>query len=365
MAMLALNTSAYRNAVSRLHRQVSQEMWHDLWPNLPVWEVPITSVTNGVHLPSWLNGDLAALYDQYLEPDWRERFNDPRIWDQVQRYSATKSCWVHRRRKRRLMTFVRERAAPSAVAPQGSAAEVRRAAEVLDPERADHRFRAPLRHLQTRHAAVPRRGAAEADSLQPEHAGADRDRRQGASARTSRARPSSAKSCSFRAIRELWKHIVFVEDYDMKVARETGAGRGPLAEHSAARRGSLRHQRHEGGHQRRAESQHSGRLVRRSLRNFRRLGHRRPRALLRRSGRDARQRASTICWKTKSCRCFTSSAEQAPARVDAAREAIPDAYLSPQFDSRRMVREYVTQFYDPAHTPIPARACAKISSGPR
>ena len=56
MAVLALNTSAYRNAVSRLHRQVSQEMFQNLWPRLPLWEVPITSITNGVHLPSWLNG---------------------------------------------------------------------------------------------------------------------------------------------------------------------------------------------------------------------------------------------------------------------------------------------------------------------
>ena len=84
MAILALKTSAHRNAVSRLHRDVSQEMWHDLWPQLPVWEVPITSITNGVHLPSWLNGDLAALYDQYLQPDWRERFTDPNIWEQVE-----------------------------------------------------------------------------------------------------------------------------------------------------------------------------------------------------------------------------------------------------------------------------------------
>ena len=68
MAVLALNTSSYRNAVSRLHRQVSQEMFHDMWPQLPVWEVPITSVTNGVHVPSWINGDLAGLYDQYLQP---------------------------------------------------------------------------------------------------------------------------------------------------------------------------------------------------------------------------------------------------------------------------------------------------------
>ena len=77
MAIAAFKTSAYRNAVSRLHRHVSQQMWQDLWPKLPVWEVPITSITNGVHLPTWINGDLADLYDQYLQPDWREGHAEP------------------------------------------------------------------------------------------------------------------------------------------------------------------------------------------------------------------------------------------------------------------------------------------------
>ena len=133
MAVLALNTSSYRNAVSRLHRQVSQEMFHDLWPQLPVWEVPITSITNGVHLPSWLNGDLASLYDQYLQPDWRERFNDASIWEQVNDIPDEELLEVHRRRKRRLISFVRARQSQSALRRQASAAEVRRAGEVLDP----------------------------------------------------------------------------------------------------------------------------------------------------------------------------------------------------------------------------------------
>ena len=133
MAVLALNTSAYRNAVSRLHRQVSQEMFHDLWPQLPIWEVPVTSITNGVHLPSWLNGELAQLYDQYLEPDWRERFNDTTIWEQVNEIPDEELMEAHRRRKRRLVTFVRARQHASAVRRQASASEVRRAGEVLDP----------------------------------------------------------------------------------------------------------------------------------------------------------------------------------------------------------------------------------------
>ena len=102
MAVLALNTSAYRNAVSRLHRAVSQEMFQDLWPQLPQWEVPITSITNGVHLPSWLNAELAVLYDQYLEPDWRDRFNDDSLWEHVKEIPDEELLEAHRRRKRRL-----------------------------------------------------------------------------------------------------------------------------------------------------------------------------------------------------------------------------------------------------------------------
>ena len=147
MAVLALHTSSYRNAVSRLHRQVSQEMFHDLWPQLPVWEVPITSITNGVHVPSWLNGDLATLYDQYLQPDWRERFNDTGIWEQVKDIpgrgaarspSPAKAAAGH----------LRARAAAclgaAAAGLGGGGAARRRGAR---SERVHHRLRAAVRHL--------------------------------------------------------------------------------------------------------------------------------------------------------------------------------------------------------------------------
>jgi len=77
MAVLALNTFGLPQPREPPARQVSQEMFHDLWPRLPLWEVPITSITNGVHLPSWLNNDLAALYDQYLQPELRDRSTTP------------------------------------------------------------------------------------------------------------------------------------------------------------------------------------------------------------------------------------------------------------------------------------------------
>ena len=134
MAVLAFKTSAFRNAVSRLHRLVSQEMWADLWPSLPVEEVPITSVTNGVHLPTWLNGDFATLYDQYLQPDWRERYPEPKSWDLIQDIPDQELWEAHRRRKRRLIAFVRERMVKFALERKAGAAEIRRLAEVLDPD---------------------------------------------------------------------------------------------------------------------------------------------------------------------------------------------------------------------------------------
>jgi starch phosphorylase len=134
MAILAFRTAAYRNAVSKLHRVVSQNMWQELWPNLPTEEIPITSITNGVHLPSYLNGDLATLYDQYLQPDWRERYPDARTWDLIRDIPDGELWDAHRRRKRRLITFVRERMVRFAHARKSSASEIRRLEQVLDPE---------------------------------------------------------------------------------------------------------------------------------------------------------------------------------------------------------------------------------------
>jgi len=134
MAITAMKTSSFRNAVSRLHRRVSQEMWQELWPKLPVWEVPITSVTNGVHLPTWVSGELATLYEQYLQPDWREQHPDPKIWEQVKDIPDQELVDAHKRRKRRLIAFIRERAVHSAANRKAPAAEVRRLGDIFDPD---------------------------------------------------------------------------------------------------------------------------------------------------------------------------------------------------------------------------------------
>ena len=132
MAISALNTSAYRNAVSKLHGEVSQDLFQEMWPKTPVPEVPVTAITNGVHLPSWVNGDLAALYEQYLQPDWSERHMEPRTWEAIGEIPDAELWEVHRRRKRRLVQFVRESVRRSAITRKASGAEVQRLGEALD-----------------------------------------------------------------------------------------------------------------------------------------------------------------------------------------------------------------------------------------
>ena len=223
MAILALKASAHRNAVSRLHREISQEMWHQLWPQLPVWEVPITSITNGVHLPSWINGDLGNLYDQYLQPDWRDRFAEPGIWEQIKDIPDEELLEAHRRRKRRLINFIRHRQNASALRRGASSAEIRQSGEVLDPnaltigfarrfatyKRATLLFRDPAR--------LKRILCNKEMPVQIVIAG--------------KAHPKDQPGKNF--IRdivqlsrdpELWKHVAFVEDYDMKVGRELVQG---------------------------------------------------------------------------------------------------------------------------------------------
>jgi len=134
MAVAALNASSYRNAVSRFHQDISQEMFQHMWPQLPTWEVPITSVTNGVHMQSWVNGDLASLYSQYLQPDWDEHQSNREMWQMVSEIPDSELWEAHRRRKRRLIQFVRARATAAARDRKAASTEVRRLAEALDPD---------------------------------------------------------------------------------------------------------------------------------------------------------------------------------------------------------------------------------------
>ena len=70
MFVLGLRMSQYHNGVSELHGRVARRMWSHVWPGWPEDEVPISHVTNGIHIPSWISIENAQLFERYLAPDW-------------------------------------------------------------------------------------------------------------------------------------------------------------------------------------------------------------------------------------------------------------------------------------------------------
>jgi starch phosphorylase len=109
MTVLALNGSRHRNGVSQLHGRVSRNMWHWLWPNRPVEEVPIEAITNGVHTGTWLAPELYAFYDRYLGADWYERLDDPATWEPLRTAPDAELWEIHKLLKSRMIEFARVR----------------------------------------------------------------------------------------------------------------------------------------------------------------------------------------------------------------------------------------------------------------
>ena len=109
MTPLALRTSGFANGVAALHGDTSRRMWRGLWPELPVDQVPIASITNGIHPPSWLSREMHELLDRYIGPGLRERPEDPTVWDKADTIPAGELWRVHELRRERLVLFARER----------------------------------------------------------------------------------------------------------------------------------------------------------------------------------------------------------------------------------------------------------------
>ncbi|MDR0689356.1 MAG: alpha-glucan family phosphorylase [Spirochaetaceae bacterium] len=109
MTILALKLAAYANGVSRLHGVVSREMWKGLWPELPLNEVPIGHVTNGVHPRTWVSNNMSDLLDRYFGPHFEDEPTDLAIWNRMDRISDEELWRTHERRRERLVAFARDR----------------------------------------------------------------------------------------------------------------------------------------------------------------------------------------------------------------------------------------------------------------
>jgi len=109
MTVLALKMAAYANGVARLHGKVSRDMWKALWPGLPLDEVPVGHVTNGVHPRTWVSSNMGELLTRYFGPHFDEAPTDLSVWNRMDRISDEELWRTHERRRERLVVFARER----------------------------------------------------------------------------------------------------------------------------------------------------------------------------------------------------------------------------------------------------------------
>jgi starch phosphorylase len=114
MTVLALKNARRVNAVSALHGQVSRRMWTELYHGRAEEAVPIGHITNGVHALSWLAPEMRRLYDRHLIPGWEEHGGEAHVWERVDSLDDGELWETHQVLKARLLTFVRQRSVQQA-----------------------------------------------------------------------------------------------------------------------------------------------------------------------------------------------------------------------------------------------------------
>lgn len=111
MTAFALRSSGYRNAVSKRHGEVARSMWRQLWPDLPEEKVPIDHVTNGIHVPTWIDRHLGdVILNKYLGRNWLAGQDNPRIWELIDEIPDDVLWRHHQGMKNMLITRIRDRA---------------------------------------------------------------------------------------------------------------------------------------------------------------------------------------------------------------------------------------------------------------
>jgi starch phosphorylase len=133
LTVLALKLAAYANGVAKLHGVVSREMWQGLWPGVPLNEVPIGHVTNGVHPRTWVSGGMLELLDRYFGPHFEQKPTDLKIWERMDRISDEELWRTHERRRERLVAFVRERIREQYKRTGAVERKIRQAEDALSP----------------------------------------------------------------------------------------------------------------------------------------------------------------------------------------------------------------------------------------
>ncbi len=108
MGILALKIAGKKNGVSKLHGEVSRELFGEVWPDIAADESPITYVTNGIHTCSWLAPTIKEMYNKYLMPYWQDNMHEDQVWEKVKNIPDDELWKAHLERKVKLIGVVKE-----------------------------------------------------------------------------------------------------------------------------------------------------------------------------------------------------------------------------------------------------------------
>jgi starch phosphorylase len=110
MPVMAIHLSDHLNAVSELHSTVSRRLWHFMWPDRKEEDVPISYVTNGIHTQTWMATRMQLLFRNHFGPDWYEHIDDSEMWDKVADIPDEELWHVHQQLKNDMQRFITWRA---------------------------------------------------------------------------------------------------------------------------------------------------------------------------------------------------------------------------------------------------------------
>ena len=218
MTVLAIKLANTSNGVSKLHGVVSRKMWTDIWPDLPTAEVPIKSITNGVHTQTWLAPEMGQLFDRYLGIQWEEKPTDFAVWKRVDSIPDAELWRTHERCRERLITFARSRLKIQYQRRGAPPSEIAETEEVLDPDALTIGF--------ARRFATYKRGDMVFRDMARLAAIVNDTKRPVQFVFAGKAHPKDnggkeliAKVSQMARRAEFRRRVVFLEDYDMNVAR--------------------------------------------------------------------------------------------------------------------------------------------------
>jgi glycogen phosphorylase len=134
MTALALRTASFVNGVSALHGEVTRSMWRPMWPDTPADQIPVRSITNGVHVPTWMAGPVFGLLDDHFGSGWLDRVDDPELWERLNDIPDAEIWQLREALRNDLFSFIRERMRSRFKDEHVSQSRIVSAGAMLDPD---------------------------------------------------------------------------------------------------------------------------------------------------------------------------------------------------------------------------------------